>query len=49
MTRQSVRTEAKSVLKNVRRYSIRSISLLNIEVREGIENIIIKNFNDRHE
>ncbi len=37
-----------TVLKNDRRYSIRYISLLRVKAREGVKNIIRKNFDIRH-
>ncbi len=42
LTRQGVCTEA--FFKDNRRHSIRSISLLRVEAREGMENIIMKNW-----
>lgn len=37
-----------TVFKDNRRHSDVSMSLLRIEAREGIKNIALKNFNNRH-
>ncbi len=47
LTRQGTNTEALFFL-NDRRDTIRTVSFARVKAREGIENVIISNLNNRH-